>query len=67
VGNFWLDACEPGLSPEAAARAVYAAGPAAEAANLYTTGAPPMRPLEAPEMFGATLRAAVKRQPQTAR
>jgi len=39
VGNFWLDACEPGLSPEAAARAVYAAGPAAEAVNLYTTGA----------------------------
>jgi hypothetical protein len=33
VGNFWLDACEPDLSPEAAARAVYAAGPAAEAVD----------------------------------
>ena len=35
MGNFWLDACEADLSPEAAERAVYAAGPAAEAANLY--------------------------------
>ncbi|MFE9021380.1 TIM-barrel domain-containing protein [Streptomyces sp. NPDC007808] len=35
VGCFWLDACEPDLPREVADRAVYAAGPAAEAANLY--------------------------------
>ncbi|MCX3058308.1 glycoside hydrolase family 31 protein [Streptomyces beihaiensis] len=35
VGCFWLDACEPDLSRDVADRAVYAAGPAAEAANLY--------------------------------
>jgi alpha-D-xyloside xylohydrolase len=35
VACFWLDACEPDLPSELAARAVYAAGPAAEAANLY--------------------------------
>ncbi|WP_406350039.1 glycoside hydrolase family 31 protein [Streptomyces sp. NBC_01597] len=35
VGSFWLDACEPDLTPEVAERAVYAAGPAAEAAHLY--------------------------------
>ncbi|MFI6151911.1 TIM-barrel domain-containing protein [Kitasatospora sp. NPDC051170] len=36
VACFWLDACEPDLlSRETAGRAVYAAGPAAEAANLY--------------------------------
>ncbi|MER5935774.1 glycoside hydrolase family 31 protein [Streptomyces sp. NPDC001928] len=35
VSCFWLDACEPDLSREAAERAVYAAGPASEAAHLY--------------------------------
>ncbi|MDQ0936384.1 glycoside hydrolase family 31 protein [Streptomyces turgidiscabies] len=35
VGCFWLDACEPDVSPAVAERAVYAAGPAAEVANLY--------------------------------
>ncbi|NUP42881.1 MAG: glycoside hydrolase family 31 protein [Streptomyces sp.] len=35
VGCFWLDACEPDLPREVADRAVYAAGPAAEVANLY--------------------------------
>ncbi|MER5182257.1 TIM-barrel domain-containing protein [Streptomyces sp. NPDC002896] len=35
VSCFWLDACEPDLSREVAERAVYAAGPAAEAAHLY--------------------------------
>ncbi|WP_086860061.1 glycoside hydrolase family 31 protein [Streptomyces milbemycinicus] len=35
VSCFWLDACEPDLTREVADRAVYAAGPAAEAANLY--------------------------------
>jgi len=35
VACFWLDACEPDLPRESAARAVYAAGPAAEAAHLY--------------------------------
>ncbi|MFF4381251.1 TIM-barrel domain-containing protein [Kitasatospora sp. NPDC001547] len=35
VACFWLDACEPDLPPDRADRAVYAAGPAAEAANLY--------------------------------
>ncbi|NUT37214.1 MAG: glycoside hydrolase family 31 protein [Hamadaea sp.] len=36
VSCFWLDACEPDLSREAAEDAVYAAGPAAEAGNLYS-------------------------------
>ncbi|ONI92201.1 family 31 glucosidase [Saccharothrix sp. ALI-22-I] len=35
VGCFWLDACEPDLPRKAADRAVYAAGQAAEVANLY--------------------------------
>ncbi|MFD8382411.1 TIM-barrel domain-containing protein [Streptomyces sp. NPDC059679] len=35
VSCFWLDACEPDLTREVADRAVYAAGRAAEAANLY--------------------------------
>ncbi|MFJ8019480.1 TIM-barrel domain-containing protein [Streptomyces sp. NPDC096311] len=35
VTAFWLDACEPDLPPERAARAVYAAGPAAQVTNLY--------------------------------
>ncbi|MEU9627437.1 glycoside hydrolase family 31 protein [Streptomyces luteogriseus] len=35
VSCFWLDACEPDMPPEFAERAVYAAGPAAQAANLY--------------------------------
>ncbi|MBA2950127.1 glycoside hydrolase family 31 protein [Streptomyces himalayensis] len=35
VSCFWLDACEPDLTREVAERAVYAAGPAAEAAHLY--------------------------------
>ncbi|MFC5665221.1 TIM-barrel domain-containing protein [Kitasatospora misakiensis] len=35
VTSFWLDACEPDLTPDVAERAVYAAGPAAEVANLY--------------------------------
>ncbi|MEU0388955.1 glycoside hydrolase family 31 protein [Streptomyces chartreusis] len=35
VGCFWLDACEPDLPREVADRAVYAAGPAVEVANLY--------------------------------
>jgi alpha-D-xyloside xylohydrolase len=35
VGCFWLGACELDLPREAADRAVYAAGPAAEVANLY--------------------------------
>ncbi|MFJ7244685.1 TIM-barrel domain-containing protein [Kitasatospora sp. NPDC098652] len=35
VACFWLDACEPDLPPGIAERAVYAAGSAAEAANLY--------------------------------
>ncbi|RKT19934.1 alpha-D-xyloside xylohydrolase [Streptomyces sp. 1114.5] len=35
VACFWLDACEPDVPPDLAERAVYAAGPAAEAANLY--------------------------------
>jgi alpha-D-xyloside xylohydrolase len=35
VACFWLDACEPDLPRDLADRAVYAAGPAAEAANLY--------------------------------
>ncbi|MFE9968444.1 TIM-barrel domain-containing protein [Streptomyces sp. NPDC005525] len=35
VSCFWLDACEPDLPPAFAERAVYAAGPAAETANLY--------------------------------
>ncbi|MFE9426005.1 TIM-barrel domain-containing protein [Kitasatospora sp. NPDC006697] len=36
VACFWLDACEPDLPLDRAARAVYAAGPAAEVANLYS-------------------------------
>ncbi|MEU0999979.1 glycoside hydrolase family 31 protein [Streptomyces tibetensis] len=35
VSCLWLDACEPDMPPEFAERAVYAAGPAAQAANLY--------------------------------
>ncbi|MET8545340.1 TIM-barrel domain-containing protein, partial [Kitasatospora sp. NPDC004799] len=35
VACFWLDACEPDVPPGLAERAVYAAGPAAGAANLY--------------------------------
>ncbi|WP_035841549.1 glycoside hydrolase family 31 protein [Kitasatospora azatica] len=35
VTCFWLDACEPDVTPDVAERAVYAAGPAAEVANLY--------------------------------
>ncbi|MFD0327489.1 TIM-barrel domain-containing protein [Streptacidiphilus monticola] len=35
VECFWLDACEPDLPRDRADRAVYAAGPAAEVANLY--------------------------------
>jgi alpha-D-xyloside xylohydrolase len=35
VSCSWLDACEPDLPREVADRAVYAAGPAAEVANLY--------------------------------
>jgi alpha-D-xyloside xylohydrolase len=32
---FWLDACEPDVSPQLAARALYAAGPGLEVGNLY--------------------------------
>jgi len=32
---FWLDACEPDVSPELAARADYAAGPGVRVGNLY--------------------------------
>ncbi|WP_329310655.1 glycoside hydrolase family 31 protein [Streptomyces sp. NBC_01262] len=35
VTAFWLDACEPDLPPEPAARAVYGAGSGAEVGNLY--------------------------------
>ncbi|MDX6348092.1 MAG: alpha-D-xyloside xylohydrolase [Streptomyces sp.] len=37
VAAFWLDACEPDLPPELAARAVYAAGPGTQVGNLYGT------------------------------
>jgi alpha-D-xyloside xylohydrolase len=35
VASFWLDACEPDLTPELAARAVYAAGPGVQVGNMY--------------------------------
>ena len=35
VAAFWLDACEPDLSPDLARRALYAAGPAAQVGNQY--------------------------------
>ncbi|MCX5240335.1 family 31 glucosidase [Streptomyces prunicolor] len=35
VAAFWLDACEPDLTPELAARAVYAVGPGIQVGNLY--------------------------------
>jgi alpha-D-xyloside xylohydrolase len=35
VAAFWLDACEPDLTPELAARAVYSAGPGVQVGNLY--------------------------------
>ncbi|MFF7645283.1 TIM-barrel domain-containing protein [Streptomyces canus] len=35
VSAFWLDASEPDLTPELAARAVYAAGPGTQVGNLY--------------------------------
>ncbi|MFI9817684.1 glycoside hydrolase family 31 protein [Saccharothrix variisporea] len=35
ISLFWLDACEPDVPPHLAARAVYAAGPGAQVANLY--------------------------------
>jgi len=35
VAAFWLDACEPDLSPEMARRAVYAAGGGEQVGNLY--------------------------------
>ncbi|WP_435176710.1 glycoside hydrolase family 31 protein [Actinacidiphila sp. bgisy145] len=37
ITAFWLDACEPDLSPEEAVRAVYAAGSGTEVGNLYAT------------------------------
>ncbi|HTI23018.1 MAG TPA: TIM-barrel domain-containing protein [Kutzneria sp.] len=35
ISVFWLDACEPDLAPELAARADYAAGPGVQVGNLY--------------------------------
>jgi alpha-D-xyloside xylohydrolase len=35
ISVFWLDACEPDVSPESAARAGYAAGPGVQVGNLY--------------------------------
>ncbi|MEJ2854096.1 MULTISPECIES: glycoside hydrolase family 31 protein [unclassified Saccharothrix] len=35
ISLFWFDACEPDVPPHLAARAVYAAGPGAQVANLY--------------------------------
>ncbi|MEV6212698.1 TIM-barrel domain-containing protein [Kitasatospora sp. NPDC051914] len=55
VACFWLDACEPDLPPDLAGRAVYAAGPAAEAANLY--------PLEHARAVADGLRAAGEDRP----
>ncbi|MFD0273611.1 TIM-barrel domain-containing protein [Kitasatospora sp. NPDC127111] len=55
VACFWLDACEPDVPPGLAERAVYAAGPAAEAANLY--------PLEHARAIADGLRAAGEDRP----
>ncbi|MGW3409705.1 glycoside hydrolase family 31 protein [Streptomyces sp. NPDC000888] len=57
VGCFWLDACEPDLPSEAAARAVYAAGPAAEAGCIY--------PLHHARAVAEGLRAAGEERPLT--
>jgi alpha-D-xyloside xylohydrolase len=37
VSAFWLDACEPDMPLELAARAVYSAGPGIQVSNLYGT------------------------------
>lgn len=55
VACFWLDACEPDIPPGIAERAVYAAGPAAQAANLY--------PLEHLRAVAEGLRAAGEDRP----